>query len=49
MDAAEFWGVLHRLHRAGLRLRSVDRLGPGRKLRANTVDARPSGTTATEA
>ena len=23
VDAAELWGVLHRLHRAGLRLRSV--------------------------
>jgi hypothetical protein len=25
VDAAELWGVLHRLHRAGLRLRSVER------------------------
>lgn len=29
VDAAEFWGVLHRLHRAGVKLRSVERLGPG--------------------
>jgi|GEM_PF-4580495 len=27
MDAAELWGVLHRLHRAGIRLRSLERLG----------------------
>lgn len=25
VDTAELWGVLHRLHRAGLRLRSVER------------------------
>ncbi|MBB1511282.1 hypothetical protein H5398_12560 [Tessaracoccus sp. MC1679] len=25
VDAAELWGVLHRLHRAGLRLRSLER------------------------
>lgn len=37
VDAAELWGVLHRLHRAQLKIRSVERLGQSSPHQAPTT------------